>query len=118
MHLLCISEKQTICIAAVAVQTNSTRCYASEPRIIKNPTTASLKRGTGGRSSFNGIVCTLFGATGFVGRYVCNRLGKIGTQVYMKIANNKEKLQLYVLKLISKLAIKLMHLTLLHHDCT
>ncbi|XP_032668401.1 NADH dehydrogenase [ubiquinone] 1 alpha subcomplex subunit 9, mitochondrial [Odontomachus brunneus] len=75
------AKKQTICIAAVAVQTNSTRCYASEPRIIKNPTTASLKRGTGGRSSFNGIVCTLFGATGFVGRYVCNRLGKIGTQV-------------------------------------
>lgn len=82
----CISEQQTICIAAVAVQTNFTRYYSSEPRIIKNPTTASLKRGTGGRSSFNGMVCTIFGATGFVGRYVCNRLGKIGTQVFIKTA--------------------------------
>ncbi|KAG8037102.1 hypothetical protein G9C98_004424 [Cotesia typhae] len=50
---------------------------ASELRVIKNPTTVSLKRGTGGRSSFNGIVCTVFGSTGFLGRYVCNRLGKM-----------------------------------------
>uniref|UniRef100_A0A1Y1KG50 NADH dehydrogenase [ubiquinone] 1 alpha subcomplex subunit 9, mitochondrial n=1 Tax=Photinus pyralis TaxID=7054 RepID=A0A1Y1KG50_PHOPY len=44
---------------------------------------ASLKRGTGGRSSFNGIVATVFGASGFIGRYVCNRLGKIGTQLIL-----------------------------------
>ncbi|KOX72000.1 NADH dehydrogenase [ubiquinone] 1 alpha subcomplex subunit 9, mitochondrial, partial [Melipona quadrifasciata] len=54
--------------------------YSTEPRIIKNPTTASLKRGTGGRSSFNGIVCTIFGCSGFVGRNLPIRLGKIGTQ--------------------------------------
>ncbi|XP_012536246.1 NADH dehydrogenase [ubiquinone] 1 alpha subcomplex subunit 9, mitochondrial [Monomorium pharaonis] len=79
-YTLQAARKQTTCIAAVAtVQTNH---YSSQPpRVIKNPTTASLKRGTGGRSSFNGIVCTVFGATGFVGRYVCNRLGKIGTQL-------------------------------------
>ncbi|KAM3968119.1 NADH:ubiquinone oxidoreductase subunit 39 [Aphomia sociella] len=44
---------------------------------------ASYKRGTGGRSSFNGIVATVFGCTGFVGRYVCNKLGKIGTQMIL-----------------------------------
>ncbi|XP_011164362.1 NADH dehydrogenase [ubiquinone] 1 alpha subcomplex subunit 9, mitochondrial [Solenopsis invicta] len=79
-YTLQAARKQTTCIAAVAVQANH---YSSEPRIIKNPTTASLKKGTGGRSSFNGIVCTLFGSTGFVGRYLCNRLGKIGTQLVL-----------------------------------
>lgn len=50
----------------------------------KRPNLAAYKRGTGGRSSFNGIVATVFGCTGFVGRYVCNKLGKIGTQVILK----------------------------------
>ncbi|CAK1578227.1 unnamed protein product [Parnassius mnemosyne] len=44
---------------------------------------AAYKRGTGGRSSFNGIVATVFGCTGFVGRYVVNKLGKIGTQMIL-----------------------------------
>lgn len=46
-----------------------------------DPAFASLKRGTGGRSSFNGIVATVFGATGLVGHALCTRLGKSGTQL-------------------------------------
>lgn len=35
----------------------------------------------GGRHSVSGLIATVFGATGFSGRYVVNRLGRIGTQL-------------------------------------
>lgn len=53
------------------------------PRPLKTTNLGAMKRGTGGRSSFNGIVATVFGCTGFLGRYVCNKLGKIGTQMIL-----------------------------------
>ncbi len=43
--------------------------------------TSLAKRGKGGRSSFSGVVATVFGAPGFVGRYVVNKLGRVGSQV-------------------------------------
>lgn len=42
---------------------------------------ANLKRGAGGRSSYSGVTATVFGATGFLGRSVVNKLGSCGTQV-------------------------------------
>jgi len=42
---------------------------------------AAYRRGKGGRGSFSGMVATVFGASGFLGRYVVHRLAKIGTQV-------------------------------------
>ncbi|XP_003705114.1 NADH:ubiquinone oxidoreductase subunit 39 [Megachile rotundata] len=74
------TKSQNVYAAIYAIQN---RDCSSKPYVIKNPTTASLKRGTGGRSSFSGVVCTIFGCNGFVGRYVCNRLGKIGTQLIL-----------------------------------
>jgi len=37
--------------------------------------------GLGGRHSVSGVTTALFGATGFLGRYVCSAMGKIGTRV-------------------------------------
>ena len=58
------------------------------------PTLIAMKRGPGYRSSFSGTVATVFGASGAVGRAVCNRLGKSGTQVCAKLHNFLELLEI------------------------
>jgi hypothetical protein len=45
---------------------------------------ATIKKGPGYRSSFSGMVATIFGANGCIGRAVCNRFGKNGSQVNKK----------------------------------
>ncbi|ERL95049.1 NADH dehydrogenase [ubiquinone] 1 alpha subcomplex subunit 9, mitochondrial [Dendroctonus ponderosae] len=65
----------------VAIVSNPARNFATEDVDYTN--LSLYKRGSGGRSSFNGIVATVFGSTGFISRYVCNKLGKIGTQLIL-----------------------------------
>lgn len=59
-----------VCDSVTIAQGLNKRCVSSD-----------LKCGSGGRSSFSGIVATVFGATGFYGRYIVNRLGRVGSQV-------------------------------------
>ncbi|XP_037501978.1 NADH dehydrogenase [ubiquinone] 1 alpha subcomplex subunit 9, mitochondrial [Rhipicephalus sanguineus] len=54
---------------------------------------SSLQRGTGGRSSFSGVVCTVFGASGCLGRFLVNKLGKIGTQLVLPSRTNLYDMQ-------------------------
>merc|ERR1712055_699063 len=67
----------------------------------------SISKGTGGRSSFNGKIVTVFGATGFTGRSVANQLGKSGTQLIFPYRGDHQ----YVrdLKLVGDLGQVLYH---------
>ncbi|KAL7645115.1 UNVERIFIED_CONTAM: hypothetical protein RMT77_003493 [Armadillidium vulgare] len=60
---------------------NDSRSSSDDVRFLTSVDPSSMKKGRGGRSSFSGVVATVFGATGFMGRVLCNRLGKTGTQM-------------------------------------
>lgn len=46
------------------------------------------QRGEPGRASISGITATVFGSTGFLGRYVVNALGKMGSRVVIPTRGN------------------------------
>lgn len=50
-------------------------------RQVVSGLTGALARGGGGRSSYSGVTASVFGATGFLGRYVVNALGRVGSTV-------------------------------------
>ena len=52
------------------------RTFASEPFLPRITERRLDEGGPGGRSSIAGIKVAIFGATGFLGKHVCNQLGK------------------------------------------
>ncbi|XP_065077929.1 NADH dehydrogenase [ubiquinone] 1 alpha subcomplex subunit 9, mitochondrial [Ochlerotatus camptorhynchus] len=87
-----LAKQQTGSLGIICLKAN----YSSDaPHKLRTTNPAEMKRGTGGRSSFNGVVATVFGSTGFMGRYVCNKLGKIGSQLILPYrADHYEALRL------------------------
>ncbi|XVF72092.1 hypothetical protein PTKIN_Ptkin12aG0093800 [Pterospermum kingtungense] len=49
-----------------------------------------VRKGTGGRSSVSGIIATVFGATGFLGRYLVQQLAKMGSQVLVPFRGSED----------------------------
>ena len=54
--------------------------YAPKTSLAPSLSLSDLTR-PGGRQSVSGVVATVFGSSGFIGRYVVNHLGRIGSQV-------------------------------------
>ncbi|KAL7418564.1 Protein-lysine N-methyltransferase efm5 [Cryptotrichosporon argae] len=63
------------------------------------PTRPIIKYGppTGGRSAVSGHTVTVFGCTGFLGRYLVHKLAKVGTQVIVPYRDEDEKRHLKVM---------------------
>lgn len=75
------------------------------------------KKGQGGRSSFSGVVATVFGATGFIGRYVVNSLGRMGSQVMVPYRGDEYDYR--HLKVMGDLGqiLFLVHIFILPYEC-
>lgn len=94
-------------VLGVVAQKSHHNYSTDAPRPLKTTNLGTMKRGTGGRSSFNGMVVTVFGCTGFVGRYVANKFGKIGSQlIFPYRADHSEAIRL---KLVGDLGQVLFH---------
>ncbi|KAF0550659.1 putative NADH2 dehydrogenase 40K chain [Gigaspora margarita] len=55
-----------------------------------------VKYGAGGRSSVSGHIATVFGCTGFLGRYIVSKLARQGTQVIVPYRDEDSKRHLKV----------------------
>lgn len=59
---------------------------------VHNKLQAIPKFGLGGRSSVSGLKVTVFGCTGFLGRYLVNRLGRQGNTLVLPHRGSDEEI--------------------------
>lgn len=90
-------------LSSTASTARISKRFAHDLIINKSPrsssTKAILKHGppTGGRSAASGHTVTVFGCTGFLGRYLVHKLGKSGTQVIVPYRDEDDKRHLKVM---------------------
>ncbi|KAF9995473.1 hypothetical protein BGZ80_004798 [Entomortierella chlamydospora] len=80
--------------------------------LIVSPKTGRtiIKTGAGGRSSSNGHVVTVFGCTGFLGRYLVNRLARDGAHVIVPYRDEDDMRHLKVMGDLGKIVPMEIHL--------
>ncbi|CAG8445007.1 10880_t:CDS:10 [Acaulospora morrowiae] len=88
---LCQGSRIIDCVSAV----NQKR-FAHDIVIRQKIGKPIIKYGPGGRSSVSGHIATVFGCTGFLGRYVVSKLAKHGTQVVVPYRDADEARHLKV----------------------
>ncbi|KAI8361080.1 hypothetical protein B0O80DRAFT_422191 [Mortierella sp. GBAus27b] len=69
-----------------------------------------IRQGAGGRSSTNGRVVTVFGCTGFLGRYLVNRLARDGSHVIVPYRDEDDMRHLKVMGDLGKIIPQEIHL--------
>lgn len=79
-----LCRRNPLGMAVVRSESTGTE-HKSAPDRRPSAEQAGFRKGTGGRSSFSGVVCSVFGSTGMLGRAVINRLGRITLQFYLGV---------------------------------
>lgn len=104
MVLLCTASSSTTMLARQALLARSAAAVGQSRSVhdlvIKRKTGLPIHRAGpygGGRSSVSGHVATVFGCTGFLGRYLVDRLAQKGTQVVVPYRDEDEKRHLKVM---------------------
>ena len=77
------------CLFCLDIETDS-NFVAGSAHFFEQRRGLQIAVGKGGRSSVAGLTATVFGCTGFLGRYVVNKLGRVGTQVIVPYRGEHE----------------------------